>query len=99
MQKIMLQNVAGFSPFQLVLSSKSNLPSAYSNHLPTLTPKPSSQIIKDNLGTIQGVLSAFIASESDKRMKQALSYNIRTNTEMKYFIGDSVLNKREDSNK
>ena len=47
-----LQNVAGFSLFQLVLGKNPNLPCTLSDELPALTMKPTSQAIQENLTAI-----------------------------------------------
>ena len=63
-KKKSFHNFPGFSPFQLVIGSNQNLPSAYTNYLPTLTLKPSSEIIRNNLNAIHSGQSAFIACEN-----------------------------------
>ena len=43
-----LMNVAGFSPFQLVLGMNPRLPSCLTDHVPAITQKTTSQAIRDN---------------------------------------------------
>ena len=93
-----LQNVAGFSPFPLVLGKNPKLPYTLSDELPALTTKPTSQAILENLTAIHNARPAFIASENDERIKRALAHNIRTTSEAKYITGDKVLYKRHNSN-
>ena len=93
-----LQNVAGFSPFQLVLGSNPSLPSTMSDNTPALTMKSPSKVLKENLDAIHKARNAFIACENDERIRRALTHNIRTTQEIKYITGDSVLYKRNDSN-
>ena len=50
--KSSLQNVAGFSPFQLVFATNFKLPATLSDDLPALSIKPSSQIVQENLNAI-----------------------------------------------
>ena len=93
-----LQNVAGFSPFQLVLGYNPKLPSTTSDNLPALSMKTTSQILQDNLNAMHKARTAFIASENDERIKRALSHNVRTSSEIRYITGDTVLYKRDSSN-
>ena len=92
-----LQNVAGFSPFQLALGKIQNF-HVLSDELPALTMKPTSQAIQENLTAIHNAQSAFIASENDERIKQALAHNTRITSEVKYLTGDKVLYKRDNPN-
>lgn len=92
-----LQNVAGFSPFQLVLGKNPKLPAVLSDDLPALSMKPSSEVIQENLNAIHSARKAFIAIENDRKIKRALTHNVRTTGEVKYVTGDVVFYKREDS--
>ena len=47
-----LQNVAGFTPFQLALGRNPKLPSTSCDMLPALSSNPTSQIIKDHLNAL-----------------------------------------------
>ena len=62
-----------FLPFQLVLEKNPKLPYTLSDELTGLTIKPTSQV-KENLTAINTAWSAFIASENDERIKQALAH-------------------------
>ena len=68
-----LQNVAGFSPFQLVLDTNPKLQVILSDNLPALSIKLSSQIVQENLNAIHSTYAAFIASENSERIWRALS--------------------------
>ena len=93
-----LQNVAGFSPFQLVLGKNPKLPSTLSDDLPALSMKPSSEVIQENLNAIHSARKAFITSENNRKIKRAVTHYLRTTSEIKYVTGDVVFYKREDSN-
>ena len=90
-----LQNVAGFSPFQLVLGTNPRLPSNISDDIPALTQKNTSQLIRENLNAIHAARTAFIACENDEKIRRALGANIRSSGEIKYVTGDQVFYKRD----
>ena len=92
-----LQNVAGFSPFQLVLGKSPRLPSVLTDDLPALTQVNTSDLIRDNLNTLHAARKAFIACENDAKIRRALSSNVRSTGEVKYVSGDTVLYKRDTS--
>lgn len=92
-----LQNVAGFSPFQLVLGMNPRLPSTLTDELPSLTQQSMPQLIRDNLNALHAARSAFIACENDEKIRRALTSNVRTSGEVKYVTGDTVLYKRDSS--
>ena len=94
-----LQNVAGFSPFQLVLDTNPKLQVILSDNLPALSIKLSSQIVQENLNAIHSTYVAFIASENSERIWQALLHNVQTSSEVKYITEDVILHKRNDCNK
>ena len=93
-----LQNVAGFSPFQLVLGMNPRLPSTLTDELPAITCRNTSQLIRDNLNAIHSARTAFIASENDEKIRRALGANIRSSGEIKYVTGDKIFYKRDASN-
>lgn len=92
-----LQNVAGFSPFQLVLGQNPRLPSLQSDELPSLSQQNMPQLMRNNLNAIHAARRAFIACENDEKIRRALNSNVQTSGEVKYVTGDTVLYKREDS--
>ena len=92
-----LQNVAGFSPFQLVLGMNPRLPSTLTDELPSLTQRSMPQLIRDNLNALHAARSAFIACENEEKIRRALTSNVRTSGEVKYVTGDTVLYKRDSS--
>jgi transposase InsO family protein len=92
-----LQNVAGFSPFQLVLGMNPRLPSTLTDELPSLTQRTMPQLIRDNLNALHAARSAFISCENEEKIRRALSSNVRTSGEVKYATGDTVWYKRDSS--
>ena len=92
-----LMNVAGLSPFQLVLGTNPRLPSNLSDDIPALTQKSTSQTIRDHLNTLQAARTAFIACENDEKIRRALRSNVRSSGEIKYVTGDTILYKRDES--
>ena len=72
-----LQNVHGFSPFQLALGQNPKLPSVLSDKPTAFTSPSSSKIPLDNLNASHEAREAFIMSESSKRIRQALCHNVR----------------------
>lgn len=93
-----LQNIAGFSPYQLVLGGNPNLPCSTMENLPALSRKSSPSIIQDNLNALHSARAAFIASENDEKIRRALLRNVRTSSETTYVTGDLVYYKRDNSN-
>ena len=92
-----LQNVAGFSPFQLVLGRNPRLPSTLTDDLPATTQRSMSNLLKDNLNAIHAARTAFIACENDEKIRRALKANIRSSGEIKYVTGDKIFYKRDSS--
>ena len=92
-----LSNIHGFSPYQLVISTKPKLPSVMSDRAPALTATPSSKAISNNLKALHKAREAFIASENSEKIRKALAHNIRTSGDIKYISWDHVYFKREDS--
>ena len=92
-----LANVHGFSPFQLVFSRNPTLPCLQNSKPPALNAGTSSDIIRRNLEALHTARQAFVASESSEKVRRALSHNIRTSADQKYFTNDKVYYKRQDS--
>ena len=93
-----LQNVQGFSPYQLSIGTNPILPSVTNNKLPALTNEPTFNIIRQNLQALHKAREAFIQAENSSKIKRALSHNIRTSGDIKYLSGDVVLYKRLNNN-
>ena len=91
-----LHSIHGFSPYQLAIGKNPKLSSKL-NEVPALTCKSVSKIIRSNLDAIHRAREAFIASKNFKKIRRALSHNIRTCGDVKYITGDSVYYKRMNS--
>ena len=93
-----LHNVHGFSPNQLVFGKNPNFPAVVSNKPPALEGKMTSEIVACNLNAMHAACQAFIKSESAEKLRRALFHQTRTYSDMKYFTGDIVYHKRNNSN-
>ena len=90
-----LQNINGLWPYQLAIGGNPQLPSLLKNiDLPTLSSKPTYQMIKDNLQAFHQAHAAFTAGKNSDHIQRALSHNIRTTGETKYLTGDNVYYKQ-----
>ena len=94
-----LANVHGFSPVQLTLGYNPQLPCVLNDKLPALEVRSSEDIITENLNCMKLAREAFIKSESCDKIKRALKHNIRPSSHNKFFNGDIVFYKRNDSRK
>jgi len=92
-----LQNIAGFSPFQLVLGRNPRLPSTLTDDLPAITQRNMPDLMRENLNALHTARAAFIACENDEKIRRALRNNIRSSGETKYVTGDRVFYKRDPS--
>ena len=94
-----LQNIHGFSPYQLAIGKNPILPIAAENNLPALTQSSENDIIRKNLEALHKAREAFVRSESSERISRALNHNVRTYNDVKYYTGDTVYFKRADEKK
>ena len=95
-----LANVHGFTPYQIAIGYTPRLPSNLFNDPPALeTDLPHSKIVSQNLNSIAAARRAFIEAENSERVKRALRHNIRPSSNKKFYVGDSVYYKRNDSKK
>ena len=94
-----LANVHGFSPYQIAIGYTPQLPGVLNNTLPALEDGNVSQFLADNLCNMSAARKAFIQSESSERIRRALRHNIRPSSMNKFFTGDTVYYKRNDSKK
>ena len=94
-----LANVHGFSPSQLAIGYNPQMPSNLSNKIPAMEERDSESIVTEHLTCMKLARAAFIKSESAERIKRAIKHNIRPSAGAKYFTGDIVYYKRNDSRK
>ena len=94
-----LQNFYGFSPNQLVFGRNPNFPSVIDDKLPALEGKTQSEVVGENLNAMHSARKAFIAAEASEKIRRALRHNVRTTGDVKYFTGDLVFYKRNNSEK
>ena len=94
-----LQNVHGFSPYQLVFGQNPVLPSPFSNRPPALEDiqSRSSDIVRENLNAQHASRVAFMESERSERLRRALRTNTRTYSDQVIINGDKVFYKRKES--
>ena len=92
-----LANVHGLSPYQIALRYVPKLPIVLINKPPAMEEIPTSHIVRDNLKAISAARKAFIETENSERIKRALRHNIRPSCHYKFFAGDQVFYKRNDS--
>ena len=93
-----LSNVHGFTPYQLSIGTNPRLPSTLTDSLPALSScKPNNAILAEHLYALHKARQAYIESENSDRIKRALSHNVRSSGDVKYFSGDKVYYKRDDS--
>ena len=91
-----LSNIHGFSPFQLVFSRNPTIPNLQNAKLPALQEETTSDVIRNNLEAMHSARRAYMASESSNKIQRALSHNVRTTGEIKYFTGDKVFYQRNN---
>ena len=89
-----LQNVHGYSPFQLVFGRNPRVPGLLTDRPPALDSDTSAEIVRANLNALHIARRAFIASDSSEKIRRALRHNVRSSGDVKYFSGDKVYYKR-----
>ena len=94
-----LSNVNGFSPYTLVYGRNPNLPNLLNNKLPAMSEETECKLLREHLEAKAKAREAFIKAESSEKINRALTHNIRSSNNEKYFAGDVVLYKRLDSPK
>ena len=72
-----------------------NFPNVGSNKLPALEGVTESKIVAENLSTMHDARQAFIKSESDEKLRQALQHQVRISSEVKYVTVDKLYYKRQ----
>ena len=89
-----LQNVHGFSPFQLEISQNPSLSCTFTDKSPALSMIQLSKIISDNLNIIYKPQEAFMMNKNSEKIQRALRHNICTSNNNIFVTGDSVCYKR-----
>lgn len=90
-----LQNIHGFSSYQLVFGQNPNLPSVFENKLPALEGVTSSKLIASHLNALHKGREEFVKLEASEKMRRAMRSKTRTHSNITYYNGDEVFYKRE----
>ena len=90
-----LEEVHGFSPFELILfGQNAKLPSTFANEPPVLIQHNNSKIITGNLATLHKGRQAFISSKSSEKIQRDLNNNVQTSGDTKFITRVSVYFKK-----
>ena len=87
-------NKAGFSPNQLVFGFNPAVPDLFNSDLPGLQAVSSSEMVRKNMHAVHIAREAYIKSQSDERVRQALRHNVNTTDINMLKDGDEVFYKR-----
>ena len=93
-----LNNVFGFSPYQLVFGKNPTVPSIleYQN-LPSLNSHTSSQIVAENLQAMHTARKKFIEMENSEKLKRVLRERVYESNNAHYTTGDLVYYKKDST--
>ena len=94
-----LSSVNGYSPYTLVYGRNPSLPNFLENKLPAMSESTENDILRQHLEAKAKARESFIKAESSAKLQRAMSHNIRSTNNNKYFTGDVVLYKRNNSKK
>lgn len=97
MAKNALDNVHGYSSYQLVYGRNPNLPSVLTSKPPALEGTTMSAVVGRHIEALHSARSAFTKSECSERIKRALRKQTRPSG-IRYHTGDKVYYKRNESN-
>ena len=92
-----LQNVNGYSPYQLVYGRNPNLPDLFNCKPTSYSDSTESKLIAEVLSAKKAAREAFIKAESDEKLKRALQHNNRSSNDIKFVTGDKVYYYRNNS--
>ena len=92
-----LKNVNGYTPYQISMGQNPTLPVAVENELPGNSLMQTSDIVRKNLNAMHLARKTYIETESSRKIKTALSHNVRTDAAAKFYTGDRVFYKRDSS--
>jgi transposase InsO family protein len=91
-----LNNVYGFSPYQLVLGRNPSTPNIMNyENLPALNSTTISNVVADHLSAMEVARKKFIELENSDRMRRVLRERVYDSANEKYLSGDVVYFKRE----
>ena len=96
MSKNLLQNVHGYSPYQLVFGRNPNLPSTLTDLPPALEGTTRSQVVADHMTALHAARQQFMKAECSERIRRALLRQTRPSLDP-CAPGDKVFYKRPDS--
>ena len=93
-----LNNVFGFSPYQLVFGKNPTVPSVleYQN-LPSLNSTTTSQIVAENLQAMETARRKFIEMENSAKLRRVLQERVYESNNAHYTAGDLVYYKKDGS--
>ena len=91
-----LQNVFGFSSYQLAFGRNPNLPSVLTDKLPALEGVTGSHLIAKHLNAMHKAREEYIRLEASERIRRALRSKTRTHNDVVYLPGDEVFWKRDE---
>ena len=91
-----LQNIHGFSSYQLVFGKNPNVPSVFENSLPALESVSGSQIVADNLNALHKARETMVMLEASEKIRRALRSQTRTYSNVRYLNGEEVFYKRDE---
>ena len=90
-----LQNIYGFSPYQLVFGKNPSLPSILNNKLPALEGVSASKLVADHINALHQARQEMIKLEASEKIRRAIKSKTRTHTNTHYLPGEEVYYKRE----
>ena len=96
MAKNSLQNVHGYSPYQLVFGRNPNLPSTLIDRPPALEGTTTSDVVKNHINALHSAKESFVRAECSERIRRALRKQIRPSPDH-CESGDKIYYKRPDS--
>ena len=77
-RKNSLANVHGYSPNRLIFGYNPNFPSVFTNKLPALESKTSSEIVLEHLKALHCAREAFVESEASERLNRTIRRQTRS---------------------
>ena len=94
-----LQNIYGFSPYQLVFGQNPTLPTVLTSRLPALEGITESKVVAEHLNALHQARQEFIKAEASEKIRRAMKAKTRTHTNVHYLPGDEVFYKRESDDR